>query len=95
MHFITKESVAIYKNSKKEIDMAFPKLGESVREEAILDLLDSVCYYLFQGTSISPEQDPVIRNRVVKYYPKNYKNIVGTAYWGEDGYADNLARVRL
>lgn len=107
MHFITKEAVAIYKNSKKETDMAFLRLDESkeaflfskanksVKEDIILDLLDDVCFYLFQKTNIYPEQDSLIQNRAIKYYPKSYKNMVGTAYWNEDGYADNLARVRL
>ena len=95
MHFITKDSVVIYKNDKKQIDMAFPQLGTSVKSEAILDILDNVCFYLFQGTNICPENDPLIRNRVVVHYPRNYKDIVGTAYWDEEEYADNLARVRL
>lgn len=95
MHFIDKESVVICKNDNYEIDMAFPNIRGYVKEEAITRILENVCDYLFQGTHICPENDPLIRNRIFSAYPNNYKDIMGTAYWGEKGYTENLARIRL
>ena len=95
MHFITSESVFNCKNDKREIDIAFPKFGVFVKEEAISSILENVCEYLFQGTYIRAKNDPLIMNRIFSAYPKNYKDIMGTAYFGEEGYNDKLARIRL
>ena len=75
--------------------MAFPKFGVFVKEEAISSILENVCEYLFQGTYICPKNDQWIMNLAFSDYPRNYKNIVGTAYYGEEGYNDKLARIRL
>ena len=95
MHFINSESVFNCKNDKREIDMAFPKFGIWEKENAISMILNDVCEYLFQGTYIRAKNDPLIMNRIFSAYPKNYKDIMGTAYFGEEGYNDRLARIRL
>lgn len=75
--------------------MAFPKFGIFEKGEAISIILENVCEYLFQGTYIRAKNDPLIMNRVFTAYPKNYKDIVGTASFDEEGYNDKLARIRL
>ena len=95
-HFITEDMVEIFSNKKQERDMAFPVIANSFHGNfAIYKIIDEVCSYLFDRTNFVPTVDNHITYLVTGKYPTNYKNIVGTAYWGEKDYDKNLARIRL
>ena len=65
-------------------------------EDAIASLLSDFCSeYLFAGTNISYFDNPKIAKLITNTYPSDYKGIRGVAWWEEEGYADNLARIRL
>ena len=100
MYLVNKKNVVEYRNEKYKKDMAFLKadfLDEDLTKgEAVSYLLNKFCLdYVFEDTNVSYFNNPKIMKMIDRTYPEDYKGLTGVAWWEENDYETNLARVRL